>query len=131
MRRAASDGDIDTGNLAASVAYACPGRPRLRPGQGTSLSYRADVATPWGAVGAFFSVYFQHVAPGAFVTEMALITGLTDVVDALVGATLSGLTVGLIGCYMRTPVGGGPAGIGNAVNKTVMSCWHYAEAAPS
>ncbi len=35
------------------------------------------------AGGFFFSVYFQHVTPGAFVAGMTLITGLTDVVVAL------------------------------------------------
>ena len=33
---------------------------------------------------------------------------------------LFGLTAGLIACYMGTSVGGGPAGVGNAVNETVV-----------
>ena len=39
---------------------------------------------------------------------------------ALVKATLFGMTAGLIACYMGTTVGGGPAGVGNAVNETVV-----------
>jgi phospholipid/cholesterol/gamma-HCH transport system permease protein len=74
-----------------------------------------------GLAGGFaFSVYFQHVTPGAFVAGMTLITGLTDVVVALIKATLFGLTAGLIACYMGISVGGGPAGVGNAVNETVV-----------
>src|ERR1700720_4149187 len=74
-----------------------------------------------GLAGGFvFSVYFQHVTPGAFVAGMTLITGLSDVVTALIKATLFGLTAGLIACYMGTSVGGGPAGVGNAVNETVV-----------
>jgi phospholipid/cholesterol/gamma-HCH transport system permease protein len=74
-----------------------------------------------GLAGGFvFSVYFQHVTPGAFVAGMTLITGLSDVVVALIKATLFGLTAGLIACYMGTSVGGGPAGVGNAVNETVV-----------
>ena len=74
-----------------------------------------------GLAGGFvFSVYFQHVTPGAFVAGMTLITGLSDVVIALIKATLFGLTAGLIACYMGTSVGGGPAGVGNAVNETVV-----------
>ncbi|MCP3811402.1 ABC transporter permease, partial [Mycobacteriaceae bacterium Msp059] len=72
------------------------------------------------AGGFFFSVYFQHVTPGAFVAGMTLITGVTDVVVSLVKATLFGLTAGLIACYMGTSVGGGPAGVGNAINETVV-----------
>ena len=71
------------------------------------------------AGGFFASVCFQHVTPGAFVAGMTLITGVSDVLVALVKATLFGLTAGLIACYMGTSVGGGPAGVGNAVNETV------------
>jgi phospholipid/cholesterol/gamma-HCH transport system permease protein len=40
--------------------------------------------------GFFFSVYVQHVTPGAFAAGMTLITGLPDVVIALVKAALFG-----------------------------------------
>jgi phospholipid/cholesterol/gamma-HCH transport system permease protein len=70
--------------------------------------------------GFFFSVYVQHVTPGAFVAGMTLITGLPDVVIALVKAGLFGLAAGLIACYKGISVGGGPAGVGNAVNETVV-----------
>src|SRR6202163_1316577 len=74
-----------------------------------------------GLAGGFvFSGYFQHVPPGAFVAGMTLITGLSDVVTALIKATLFGLTAGLIACYMGISAGGGPAGVGNAVNETVV-----------
>lgn len=74
-----------------------------------------------GLAGGFvFSVYFQHVTPGAFVAGLTLITGLADVVVCLIKATLFGLTAGLIACYMGISVGGGPAGVGNAVNETVV-----------
>ena len=39
---------------------------------------------------------------------------------ALIKATLFGLTAGLIACYKGISVGGGPAGVGNAVNETVV-----------
>lgn len=51
---------------------------------------------------------------------MTLITGLPDVVIALVKAALFGLAAGLIACYKGISVGGGPAGVGNAVNETVV-----------
>jgi phospholipid/cholesterol/gamma-HCH transport system permease protein len=70
--------------------------------------------------GFFFSVYVQHVTPGAFAAGMTLITGLPDVVIALVKAALFGLAAGLIACYKGISVGGGPAGVGNAVNETVV-----------
>lgn len=65
-------------------------------------------------------MYVQHVTPGAFVAGLTLITGTADVVIALVKATLFGLSAGLIACYKGISVGGGPAGVGNAVNETVV-----------
>ena len=43
-----------------------------------------------------------------------------DVVVSLIKATLFGLAAGLIACYKGISVGGGPAGVGNAVNETVV-----------
>jgi phospholipid/cholesterol/gamma-HCH transport system permease protein len=65
-------------------------------------------------------VFFHNVTPGAFVAGMTLITGVSDVVVALIKAALFGLTAGLIACYKGISVGGGPAGVGNAVNETVV-----------
>jgi phospholipid/cholesterol/gamma-HCH transport system permease protein len=74
-----------------------------------------------GLTGGFlFSVFFQHVTPGAFAAGLTLITGIPDVIIALVKATLFGLSAGLIACYKGISVGGGPAGVGNAVNETVV-----------
>ena len=81
----------------------------------------SSLVTLTGLVGGFyFSVFFQHVTPGAFVAGMTLITGLPDVVVMMVKATSFGLTAGLIGVYLGTTVKGGPAGVGNAVNTTVV-----------
>jgi phospholipid/cholesterol/gamma-HCH transport system permease protein len=74
-----------------------------------------------GLAGAFgFSVFVQHVTPGAFVGGLTLLTGLPDIVICLTKAALFGLSAGLIACYKGISVGGGPAGVGNAVNETVV-----------
>lgn len=72
------------------------------------------------AGGFFFSVFVQHVTPGAFAGGMTIITGLADVVISLIKAGLFGLAAGLIACYKGISVAGGPAGVGNAVNETVV-----------
>ena len=51
---------------------------------------------------------------------MTLIIGATDVTIALLKAALFGLSAGMIACYKGISVGGGPAGVGNAVNETVV-----------
>lgn len=68
----------------------------------------------------FFSVYFQHVNPGAFAASLTLLVGLTETVIAYGKAAIFGLVAGLIGCYKGVTVGGGPQGVGNAVNETVV-----------
>jgi phospholipid/cholesterol/gamma-HCH transport system permease protein len=74
-----------------------------------------------GLSGAFFfCVYVQHVSSGAFVAGLTLLTGMPDVIVSLVKATLFGMSAGLIACYKGISVGGGPAGVGNAVNETVV-----------
>jgi phospholipid/cholesterol/gamma-HCH transport system permease protein len=74
-----------------------------------------------GLVGSFmFAVFVQHVTPGTFVGGLTVITSVADVVISLIKAALFGLAAGLIACYKGVSVGGGPAGVGNAVNETVV-----------
>ena len=74
-----------------------------------------------GLAGGFaFSVFVQNVTPGAFVAGLTLITGFADVAICLVKAALFGFAAGLIACFKGTTVKGGPAGVGNAVNETVV-----------
>ena len=81
----------------------------------------SSLVTLTGLIGGFFfGVFFQHVTPGSFVASMTLVTGLPDVIVAMVKATVFGLIAGLIGVHQGTRVSGGPAGVGNAVNQTVV-----------
>ena len=94
--------------------------PRVLAATTVSLALSATVVLV-GLTGAyFFCVYIQHVSPGAFVAGLTLVTGPGDVIIALAKAALFGLTAGLIACYKGISVGGGPAGVGNAVNETVV-----------
>jgi phospholipid/cholesterol/gamma-HCH transport system permease protein len=74
-----------------------------------------------GLGGSFvLSVYFQHVTPGAFAAGLTVIVGLGNAIVAMVKALLYGITASLIACYKGITVGGGPQGVGNAVNETVI-----------
>jgi phospholipid/cholesterol/gamma-HCH transport system permease protein len=74
-----------------------------------------------GLTGSYvFVVFVQQVTPGAFVAGLTLLTGLPQVIVSLVKALLFGLSAGLIACYKGLSVGGGPAGVGAAVNETVV-----------
>jgi phospholipid/cholesterol/gamma-HCH transport system permease protein len=74
-----------------------------------------------GLIGCFvFSVFVQHVVPGAFVASLTTITHAADLIVSWVKAAVFGLSAGLIACYKGISVGGGPAGVGIAVNETVV-----------
>jgi phospholipid/cholesterol/gamma-HCH transport system permease protein len=80
-----------------------------------------SLVTMVGIVGSFFfAVFFQNVTPGAFASGLTLLVGTTDVVVNLAKAAVFGLVAGLIACYKGISVGGGPQGVGNAVNETVV-----------
>jgi phospholipid/cholesterol/gamma-HCH transport system permease protein len=68
----------------------------------------------------FFSVFVQNVTPGAFAAGLTLLTGLPDVILGVVKGALFGTAAALIACYKGISVGGGPQGVGNAVNETVV-----------
>src|ERR1700746_726129 len=81
----------------------------------------SSVVTLVGLIGCFvFSVYVQHVTPGAFVASLTTITHSADLIISWVKAAVFGLSAGLIACYKGISVGGGPAGVGIAVNETVV-----------
>jgi phospholipid/cholesterol/gamma-HCH transport system permease protein len=80
-----------------------------------------SLVTLTGLTSAFvFSVFIQHIVPGAWASSLTLLVGLTEVVVSLVKATVFGLAAGLIACYKGLSVKGGPAGVGDAVNETVV-----------
>jgi phospholipid/cholesterol/gamma-HCH transport system permease protein len=70
--------------------------------------------------GYFFAVYLGGVNPGAFAGSMTLVTGTADIVISFLKAAIFGLAAGLIACYKGTTPSGGPQGVGNAVNETVV-----------
>src|SRR6201984_1043230 len=53
-----------------------------------------------GLIGCFvFSVFVQHVVPGAFVASLTTITHAADLIVSWVKAAVFGLSAGLIACY--------------------------------
>jgi phospholipid/cholesterol/gamma-HCH transport system permease protein len=94
--------------------------PRVLAGTVVSLMLFALV-TLAGLVGSFFfSVFVQDVTPGAWAASLTLLIGLLDVIVAMIKSMLFGLAASLIACYKGITVGGGPQGVGNAVNETVI-----------
>jgi phospholipid/cholesterol/gamma-HCH transport system permease protein len=94
--------------------------PRVLAGTVVALMLFALVTLAGLAGSFFFSVYVQGVTPGAWASSLTLLIGLKDVIIAMIKATLFGLSASLIACYKGITVGGGPQGVGNAVNETVI-----------
>ncbi len=81
-----------------------------------STAWCAPLACPAAA----FSVFLQGVNPGAFINGLTVLTGLRELILAEIKALLFGVMAGLVGCYRGLTVKGGPKGVGNAVNETVV-----------
>lgn len=94
--------------------------PRVLAASIVAVLLSSMVITVGLAGGFVFTVYVQHVAPGAYVAGMTVLTRVPDIMIAVVKAALFGVAAGLIACYKGIFVGGGPAGVGNAVNETVV-----------
>lgn len=94
--------------------------PRVLAVTTISLALSAMVILAGMAATFFFSVFVMNVSPGPFVFGMTVLAGLGDFVVSEIKAVLFGLVAGLIACYKGITVGGGPAGVGNAVNETVV-----------
>jgi phospholipid/cholesterol/gamma-HCH transport system permease protein len=67
-----------------------------------------------------FNVYFQHGAPGSFVSTFAAFATVGDLWLALFKAVLFGLIVAIVSCDKGLRTKGGPAGVANSVNAAVV-----------
>lgn len=74
-----------------------------------------------GLVGTYiFSVTMAGASPGLFVANLTLVTGLPEFITSLVKTVMFGLTAALVASYLGLNVKGGPKGVGEAVNQTVV-----------
>lgn len=74
-----------------------------------------------GIIGGYlFSVYVQHATPGLYVSGLTLLVGVRDFVMSEIKAAVFGIIAGTIACYLGMNAKGGPRGVGNAVNQTVV-----------
>jgi phospholipid/cholesterol/gamma-HCH transport system permease protein len=79
------------------------------------------VVTLSGLVCSFvLTVYVQGVSPGLFVSNLTLITAISDFYTSLAKSLVFGLVAALISCHLGLRVRGGPKNVGNAVNETVV-----------
>lgn len=70
--------------------------------------------------GYLFSVVLQGATPGLYLADLTLLIGLPDFLASEIKAAVFGLLAGLTACYLGLNAKGGPKGVGEAVNQTVV-----------
>ncbi|RMI47716.1 ABC transporter permease [Actinomadura harenae] len=74
-----------------------------------------------GLVGGYvFNVMLQNGTPGAYLASFNAIAQLPDLLQAEFKAFVFGITAGLVAAYKGLNAKGGPKGVGDAVNQTVV-----------
>lgn len=74
-----------------------------------------------GLVGTYaFSVLVQGSSAGLFVANLTLLTDLGNFITSLIKTAVFGLAAALVASYLGLNAKGGPKGVGEAVNQTVV-----------
>ena len=78
------------------------------------------VITAGIAGGYFFTVVVQGGSAGAFLSSFAALATLPDVYVAMVKAAVFGFLTAIVAANKGLTAGGGPSGVGRAVNEAVI-----------
>ena len=70
--------------------------------------------------GYFFTVIIQDVSAGAFLSSFTALASLNDLYVAMVKAAVFGWLAAIVGAFKGLHAGGGPSGVGRAVNESVI-----------
>ena len=72
------------------------------------------------AGGYFFNVILQGGTPGAYLASFSALAQLADLYTGEIKAFVFGLIAGVVAAYKGLNAGGGPKGVGDAVNQSVV-----------
>jgi phospholipid/cholesterol/gamma-HCH transport system permease protein len=78
------------------------------------------VITAGVAGGYFFTVIVQGGSAGAFLASFTALATLPDIYVSMIKAACFGFLAAIVGSYKGLSAGGGPAGVGRAVNESVI-----------
>jgi ABC-type transport system involved in resistance to organic solvents, permease component len=70
--------------------------------------------------GYFFNVILQGGTPGAYLASFSALAQLPDLYTGEIKALVFGLIAGVVAAYKGLNAGGGPKGVGDAVNQSVV-----------
>jgi phospholipid/cholesterol/gamma-HCH transport system permease protein len=94
--------------------------PRVLATMVVSVLLNGLVSVVGVAGGYFFSVIVQHGSPGPYLASFTELAQLPDLIQAEIKAVIFGLVAGLVASYKGLTAGGGPKGVGDAVNQSVV-----------
>ena len=72
------------------------------------------------AGGYFFNVILQGGTPGAYLASFSALAQLPDLYTGEIKAFVFGILAGVVASYKGLNAGGGPKGVGDAVNQSVI-----------
>lgn len=94
--------------------------PRVLASTGVAVALNGAVSLVGLSGSFFFSVYVQHGSPGIFLSSLTLLTNVGDFLVSELKSAVFGLLAGLVACHLGLNAKGGPKGVGEAVNQTVV-----------
>ena len=94
--------------------------PRVLATMFVSLMINGIVIAAGIVGGYFFTVIVQGGSAGAFLSSFTALASLPDLYIAMVKAAIFGWLAAIVGAYKGLNAGGGPSGVGRAVNEAVI-----------
>ncbi|MET7769481.1 ABC transporter permease [Nocardia sp. NPDC005366] len=95
--------------------------PRLAAGIVVAIALTGLTCFVGFLAGYLFNTYVQKGTPGSFVATFASFATVGDFVLTLFKAAVFGAIVAIVGCQKGLSTKGGPAGVANSVNATVVA----------
>ncbi len=95
--------------------------PRVAAGVVVAVGLTGLSAFVGFLAGYLFNVYVQHGTPGSFVATFSSFARIGDMYLAMVKAVVFGLIVTIVACQKGLSTKGGPDGVANSVNATVVA----------
>jgi len=94
--------------------------PRVLAAMMVSVFLNGLVSVVGVAGGYVFNVILQHGTPGAYLASFTALAQMADVWQGLLKALVFGLIAAVVAAYKGMNAGGGPKGVGDAVNESVV-----------
>jgi phospholipid/cholesterol/gamma-HCH transport system permease protein len=94
--------------------------PRVLAAMGVAVFLNGMVSVVGVLGGYFFNVVLQGGTPGAYLASFSALAQLPDLWISELKALIFGFVAGVVAAYRGLNPGGGPKGVGDAVNQSVV-----------